>query len=287
MTPRDTFLLVFLSAIWGGSFIFMRILSPAIGPFITADLRVLFGGFALYLYYSLRGQQPVLLRDFGHFLFIGIINAAIPFTLFSYAALFLPAGYSAIINSTSPVFSAMISGLWLGLPLTSRHLLGFVCGILGVACVTHLGDGDLSTQTLMAVLAGVLASASYGLAGAYIKKYAQHISAQDLAVKSQIYAGIALLPFAFIVRPSVLDFSGPVIISILALSLFSSSLAYLLYFPLLKRYGATRALTVTYLVPIFGVLWSWLFLNEPIEFRLFFGAIFIFAGTGLVLSART
>lgn len=286
MSKNDTIKLIFLSAIWGGSFIFMRILSPAIGPIVTADLRVLIAGFALLLYYRAQGIRMALGKDFKHFAFIGIMNAGVPFTLFSYAALYVPAGYSAIINSTSPVFSALISGLWLGLPLSMRHILGFISGILGVACVTHIGDGTLSSAGLMAVGACVVASATYGLTGAYIKKFGGKITSPELAAKSQIYAGVSLLPLAIYFWPQSTAFTPKVLTALMGLAFLSSALAYVLYFPLLKRYGATKALTVTYLVPIFGILWSYLFLGEPLEFRLLFGAIFIFAGTALVLSAR-
>jgi drug/metabolite transporter (DMT)-like permease len=279
MSVADCSKLMLLGAIWGGSFIFMRVLSPALGPLATADLRVLIAGFCLLGYYRVRGRPIVVKRDFGHFLFISIINAVLPFVLFAYAALSLPAGYSAIINSTSPVFSALFATTMHRAPFTWRQTLGFLLGVTGVSLITHVGVDTLGVGSLTAILACVVASACYGLAGAYIKKYASHIGPEDLACKSQLYAGLILLPALLYRPPQVAAWTPEVIGCVAGLSLLSSTLAYVLYFPLLKTYGATKALTVTYLVPVFGILWAFLFLHERLSWLMVPGGLLIALGT--------
>ncbi len=128
-----------LAAIWGGSFIFIRVLAPVLGPVLTATSRVSIAGLALVLYLRARGQHGDLRHHWRHYLIIGVANSALPFLLFAFAGLHLPASYSVILNSATPLFGALLSTVWLAEPLTGARVSGLVSGALGVALVSKAG----------------------------------------------------------------------------------------------------------------------------------------------------
>src|SRR5581483_5922473 len=135
MRPADYLRLLTLAAIWGGSFIFMRVLAPALGAFATADFRVLIGGVVLALYIRIIRVQPNWREHWRHYVVIGMLYSGLPFTLFAFAALHLPASYSAIINSLTPLFGALFAALWLNERLTPTKIAGLTLGVAGVTLV--------------------------------------------------------------------------------------------------------------------------------------------------------
>lgn len=282
MTTQDALRLIALAAIWGGSFIFMRVLAPVLGPIVTADLRVLLAGMALILYFWVIGVDLDWRRHWRHYLVMGGVGSALPFVLFSFAALHIPASCSVIFNSTSPLFGAVFSALWLRDPLTWRKGLGLFLGAAGVAIVSRVSTTPLNTLFYLSLCACLGSALCYGLAGVYMKRFAPTVNPRAMAGGSQTMAGLLLLPlWPLSPVPGVVTL--PVVWNILALALLCSGVAYLLYYRLIADVGPTKALTVTFLMPVFGMLWGALFLGEVITLEMMSGAALIIGGTHFVV----
>src|SRR5262245_40829238 len=201
MRAGDAFRLLLLAAIWGGSFVFLRVVSPSLGPIMTADLRVLIAAVAPVLYLRVIGLSVHWRRFVRHYLVVGIFNAALPFSFFAFAALHIPASYSAILNATSPLFGALFSALWLREKITGRKIAGFALGISGVALVTQLGAGSLGTMALWGMAACLGAALCYGIGGTYAKAFAGAAHPKAIATASQLLAGAMLLPLTPLAPP--------------------------------------------------------------------------------------
>lgn len=282
MSRADIIRLVTLAAIWGASFLFMRILSPAIGALLTVELRLLLGGLALVAGLSARGFHFDWRSHWKVYFITGAINSALPFCLYAYAALHMPASYLAILNSSTPLFGAIFAALWLGEALTLQKGVGLVMGSLGVALVAGTGAAGMDSSFVSAACACLGGSACYALAGVYMKKRATGIKPAGMAACSQLAAAAILLP-SFLYWPDAAVFTQQVTISIILLSLLCSGVAYLLYFGLIASAGPSKALTVTFLVPGFGMVWGALLLHETITHSMLAGLALIIAGTACVI----
>ena len=280
MRRADTVRLLLLAAIWGASFLFMRIAAPVLGPVLTAELRSLIAGVALAAYFAATGFNPEWRRWGRQYVIVGIGSSAIPFLLWAYAALSLGAGLLSVLNATAPMFGALCSALILGERLTARRIMGLVIGVVGVVLVTQPGVG--SQIPFLPFGAALFAAFCYGLIATYIKRSASNAPSRGMAVGSQLAAGILLIPFIPLWPPAAAP-STLAVASILALGLVCTAIAYLLYFRLIADLGATGALTVTYLIPVFGVLWGTLFLGEPMTPTMLAGGALVILGTLLVL----
>lgn len=277
MRRADAARLLLLAAIWGASFLFTRIAAPAIGPVATADLRMLIAAAALLAYYTAIGFDPQWRRWWLLYGVIGLLNSAAPFLLFSFAALALSAGLLAVLNATSPMWGALLSTVVLRERLSGRRAAGLLMGVAGVALVC----APEGTARWLEVAAAVTAALSYAVTGVVLKRWANQASARGMAVGTQLMGGLLVLPFLAAAPPST--FTPGVIGALLALGLVCSALGYVLYFRLITDIGPTGALTVTYLIPIFGVLWGALFLDETLTVPMVLGALIVVAGTALVL----
>lgn len=277
--------LVILAAIWGSSFIFMRVLAPVLGPIATADFRVMIAGLVLMVYFYFIRFDPEWKKFWKQYLVIGTINSAIPFSLFSYAALHLPASYEVILNSSSPLFGAVFSAIWLGDRLTLTRVAGLIVGAFGVGMVMKIGAVDVDAQFGISIVACLIAAACYGVAAVYMKKFAPGVKPAAVAGCSQVLAGLVMLP-AIPFHPPTGPFTWGIIANILGLALLCSAFAYLLYYRLIEDLGPTKALTVTFLMPVFGMLWGSLLLGEKVTAGMIGGCLLIIAGTGLVLRIR-
>jgi drug/metabolite transporter (DMT)-like permease len=280
MRPADTARLVALAAIWGASFLFTRIAAPALGPVLTAEARTLIAGIALAIYFGFTGYNPEWRRWGRQYVIVGILTSGLPFLLWAYAALTLTAGLMSVLNATSPMWGALCSAVLLRERLTGRRIVGLLIGMVGVALVTRPEAG--TAVPYGAMLAALGAALCYGLAGAYMKRWASAVPARGMAVGTQLVAGILLIPFIPLAPPQATP-SLLIIVSVLMLGLMCGAIAYLLYFRLVADIGATGALTVTYLIPVFGVLWGALFLGEPLALPMLAGGVLVILGTVLVL----
>jgi len=286
MGTVDVLLLLVLSGIWGSSFIFIRYLAPIIGPVATADARMLLAGVALVLFFLLTRFKPEWKKNARHFLVIGLLNSAIPFVLYSVAALVLPAAMEAIFNSMSPMFGAIFAALWMNEKLTPRKIAGLLLGVGGVVTMSSLGGLTLDTGTVLAVAACILAPMCYGLAGVYIRTRASGVRPMAIAGGSQLLGGLALLPFVALFPPSASAIDTRVALIVIAFALLCSAVAYLIYYKLIADIGPTKALTVTFLIPVFAMLWGLLFLRETVSWSMILGAAIILVGTFLVAARR-
>ena len=282
LAGADVARLVALAAIWGASFYFYRILVPVLGPVVTAAARVIIGGLALVAWLRFIRVDGELTRHGRHYAVIGVLNSAIPFALFAWAALTLPASYSAILNATAPLFSALLGAAWLGERFTVRKLAAIAVGMAGVALVTRAGPLVVDARVLLATGACLAATFCYAATGVYVKRHASAAPPRGIAAWSQVAAGAVLLPLLPVVPPT-----GPVtpavVAAALALALLCSSVAYVLYFRLMADLGPTRTMAVTFLIPVFGMLWGVLFLGESVTGPMLAGAALIVAGTGLIV----
>jgi|SRR4051812_234144 drug/metabolite transporter (DMT)-like permease len=277
MRAADVARLVALAAIWGASFLFMRIAAPAIGPLATADVRMLIAGGALAAYFGFVGLDAQWRRWWRYYVLIGALNSAAPFLLYGYAALELSVGLMAVINATSPMWGALMSALLLRERLSLASSTGLVLGMVGVALVS----GPQSSSAWLAIACALGAAFCYGLTGAVLRRWARQTSARAMALGTQVMGALLLLPLLIASPPPVPGMA--VVMSMLALGLVCGALAYVLYFRLIADIGATGALTVTYLIPIFGVLFGALFLGEALSLQVIVGALIVIAGTVLVL----
>ncbi len=280
MQPASLARLVALAAIWGASFLFLRIIVPVLGPVAAADSRLLIGGLALAAWFAMTGFDAQWRRWWRQYAIVGMLNSAMPFLLFAYAALSLPAGILSVLNATSPMWGALFSAWLLRERLTARGAIGLAIGVAGVALVT--GADARAAVGVLPVLAGLAAAAFYGLAGAYMRRWVQDAPARGMALGTLLASGVMLAPFVALAPPPG-ELTVLVAACTLALGLLASSVAYLIYFRLVADIGATRTLTVTYLIPIFGISWGATFLGEAITGPMLGGAALVLLGTFFVL----
>lgn len=284
MTAADTARLVALAAIWGAAFIFLRVVAPVLGPLWTAELRVLFGGLALLAWFRVIGFDPALRRHWRAYLAVGTINSALPFSMFGFAAMHLPASIMAILNSTSPMFGMLFGALFAGERVTAAKLAGLAAGAGGVALVVQPGGLQAGPMFGWAIAAALGACACYGMTGVVIRRLGRDAPPRGVAAGNQLAAALVLLPLLPFVPPAGMP--TPLVAgNMLALAVLASGIAYLLYFRLIADVGALRALTVTFLIPVFGAFWGWLFLGETLPAAAFAGAALIITGTVLVTRA--
>jgi drug/metabolite transporter (DMT)-like permease len=260
----------------------VRIVAPTLGPIATADARMLVAGVALALWFRLTGFDPQWRRWALHYAGAGVINTGLPFILYAFAALHITAGEMAVLNATSPMWGAVMSAAFLGERLSARRVGGLVLGVAGVALIAR-PTGEQAT--LLAVAAGVAAAACYGFIGVYLRRWAPGAPAKGMAVGTQLGAGLIVLPLVAAFPPAQPP-SLLVAASVLALGLVCGAVAYVLYFRLIADLGATAALTVTYLIPLFAMLWGVLFLDEAVTLAMAGGAALVILGTILVLEGK-
>ncbi|WP_126557457.1 DMT family transporter [Dictyobacter kobayashii] len=285
MKTKDVVMLLLLAIMWGGSFLFMRIASPVLGPVVLIELRVLIAGVALLIYVKAIGKTLELRERWFHYLVVGVINSAIPFTLIATAELNLTAGLAAILNATTPLFGALVAALWLKDPLTPKKIVGLLLGLIGVAILVGWSPFPFSLTLALSILAMLGASTFYGIAGVYTKVYLKGASSLAMATSSQLGAALFLLPLTFVVPIRSVP-TPPVIVSVAALALICTAIAYLLYFRLIENVGPTNAMTVTFLTPFFSILWGVLLLHEPLTLSTFVGFGIILLGTGFVTGIK-
>ena len=280
MRLKDSTDLVILSALWGASFLFMRIGTPEFGPVVLAALRVGIGSIVLLPILMLHADFRELKDNWGKLAWTGILNTAIPFMLFPFSTLYLTGGFTAILNATAPIFTVLIAWIWLSSRLDAGRIVGFVVGIGGVlVLVWDKASFDLDGVSL-AILAAIVASVFYGIGGNYAKKYLQGVSSLAVATGCQLAAAIVLLPGAVALWPA-----GPISmkawVAVIAMGIFSTGFAYILYFRLIANVGPASAITVTYLVPGFAILWGAMILDEQVTSSMVIGCVIILAGTSL------
>ncbi|MFC5520954.1 DMT family transporter [Polaromonas jejuensis] len=275
---------VLLAAIWGSSFLFMRISTVEFGPLPTAALRVAIAALFLLPIVWLRGLLPVLKANWKRIGLIGLLNSGIPFACFSFALLSITTGLSAILNATVPMFGALIAWAWLKDKPTASRVLGLVIGFAGVAMLAwdkaSFKPDASGVAPGWAVLACLLACVCYGISASYAKRYLAGLPPLVTAAGSQLGATVGLaLPAAWL-WPAQMPGSSAWL-ALLAVGVLCTGLAYILFFRLIENAGPPRALSVTFLVPVFAVLYGLLFLGESVTPWMIVCAGVIVCGTAL------
>jgi drug/metabolite transporter (DMT)-like permease len=280
MNAASLLRLLLLSAIWGASFLLIRIGAPVLGPVVLMEYRVLLAALFLAAVAALLHRPLAWRRHWRHYLFLGMFNSALPFLLFGYAALTLPASLLSILNATSPLWGGLIAAGRGDAPLAGRTLVGLALGVAGVATLVGFDDSVLRPGGALAIAAPLAAALCYALASNYARS-ARAVAPFANAHGSMWAAALLIAPLLpFFPAPAA---PGPgIALAVLALGVVCSGIAYLLYFRLIEDIGAAPALTVTFLIPLFGVLWGWLFLAEEIGWHTIGGGAVVVVGTALV-----
>jgi drug/metabolite transporter (DMT)-like permease len=285
LRPKELGALVLLGALWGASFLFIRVAVPELGPFALVEVRVALAALALTTLVLARGRSLKLRPWWRQFLILGFVSVAVPFTLISAAEVYLTASLAAILNSTTVFFTAIVAALWLGDPLTARKFLGIVLGISGVGILVGWDPLPLTGMVVLSVFAVLGASVAYGIGGVYAKKTFSGLPPASMAVGQLSAATLIMLPLSA-ARPPVASPSTLAVICVLALALLSTAVAYLLFFYLLENAGPTSTSTVTLIVPVFGLLFGVILLDEPVGIGTLVGLVIVLLSVALVTGPR-
>ncbi|MBE9053994.1 DMT family transporter [Nostocales cyanobacterium LEGE 11386] len=285
MRVSDVAELLLLAALWGGSFLFMRMTAPVLGPVWLIEMRVLLAGLFLLPFLIRLNLWGEVRRKVIPLFIVGFINSALPFSLFAFASLFLPAGFTSILNATSPLFGTIVASVWLKEKLTVSRMIGFVLGFAGVVALIGWKTFAATPSFFAAVGAGLLAAVMYAIAAPYAKQQLSSVPSLVTSTVSQLSAAIFLLPALPFTVPKTVP-TTDIVVAVLALALFSTALAYILYFRLIKNIGSTKTLTVTYLIPLFAMLWGAIVLKESVTSSMVFGCTLILLGTAIANAAN-
>jgi len=284
MTRRDTVDLLLLAAIWGASFLFMRLGAAEFGPVALAFVRVA-GAAALLLPLMLLRRQGAAWRTHGRAIAgVGLVNSALPFLLYAVAALALTTALMSVFNATASIWGALIAWLWLKERLSPLRWLGLAVGVAGVVFLSwgkaDLRPGEHGVSAAVGVAACLAATWLYGLGANLSRRWLQGVPPLAVAAGSQAAAAVALAVPAVLWWPAVNPGAGSWAAA-LALSLLCTGLAYILYFRLLARTGAAKAMSVTFLIPVFALLWGYVALGEQPTGTMLAGCAVILLGTAL------
>ncbi len=284
MRRRDAAELVALGALWGASFLFMRIGAPEFGPLPLVFLRVGLAAVPLLALLAWRGQLGLLRQHAWPLVVVGIGNSALPFTLFALGALALQAGLLGIFNATAPLWAAVIAWAWLGERPARSRLLGLALGFAGVLYLgwdsASLKPGAHGISPALAIGAAVAATFCYGWTVNYTRQRLASVPPLVVAAGSQLAAAVAVAPAALWWWPAMAP-SARAWGAAMVLALACTGLAYLLFFRLIAQLGAAQAIAVTYLIPLFAMLWGWLVLGERVNTPMLVGGAVVLLGTAL------
>lgn len=269
-----------LAALWGSSFLFMRIAATPMGPALMIEARVLLAAMTLLIIAVLLRKRLAFFSHPKHYLILGLFSTALPFVLIAYAAQTLNASTLSILNSTAPIWGALISVVWGGNRLTKKFILGLALGVLGVFVLVGKEARLVGWDAVVPMMCSVSAAFCYGIATNYTK-IAPKVSSFNNAHGSMWGASLLLLPLA-ILMPAREPLTWEIGLPVIMLGIFCTGVAYILYFRLVDDIGAASALSVTFLVPVFGILWGHLFLGEPVGWNTLIGTLLVLAGTSWV-----
>jgi drug/metabolite transporter (DMT)-like permease len=284
MKQRDLVELFALGALWGGSFLFMRLGAADFGPLALVFIRVAGAALMLMPVLLARGEGPALRRHWRAIAAVGVVNSVLPFVLFSVAALALTAALMSVFNATASIWGALVAWLWLGERLTPSRVLGLLIGMAGVIGLAwgkaDFKPGALGISPALGIAACVVATVFYGIGANLSRRYLVGVPPMAVAAGSQLVAaGVLLLP-ALWAWPA--HTPGPAAwLNALALAVLCTGLAYVLYFRLIARAGASNAMAVTFLIPGYAMLWGWLVLAEQPTLTMLVGCAVILLGTAL------
>ena len=281
MKAKDVIDLILLAAVWGASFLFMRLGAPEFGVIPLVQLRLLIA--ALFLLPILLSRVGIaeLPGNWKALTMLGFFNSAIPFLLLTYSTLYVTAGFSSVINATAPLWGALFAWVWLSARLSNTGIVGLIIGFLGVAVLAGDVESLASPGSTLAVTAAVGGALFYGIGANYARRYTKHLNSMSVATGSMLYPAIILAPLTVVCWPDTMP-SMRAWGAMLAMGIASTGFAYILYFRLIANVGPAKAITVAYLIPAFAVIWGTLILDETVTTLMIVGCLIIFLGTALV-----
>jgi drug/metabolite transporter (DMT)-like permease len=282
MKPIDLARLFLLAALWGAAFLFIRIAAPVLGVFFTISLRIILAAFALGLSGAIASPSKLKSRWLSYLL-LGLFNNVIPFLLLAITVVNLNASIAAILNATTPLFTTIVSAIWLKESLNKRKIVGLSLGIIGVAILVGWSPLLLSPPVILGGLSAIIAALFYGIAAVYARRRFIHEKATETAFGQLAGSSILLIPVALTTIPKTIP-AIEIVLAVIVLAIACTAFAYLLYFKLISKIGATEAATVTFLIPVFSLVFGNIFLSEPVNSSLIFGLITILLSVWLILN---
>lgn len=285
MKGKDLTRLLLLAAIWGSSFMFLKIVTPAIGVSMTMGTRILLAAAVMLAVLAMQRRLPDYRRFWRHYLAVGILNLVLPFTLISYAIGFLNSTMSAMINASTPLFTMVIASLWLRQKMETQKLAGLVVGIAGLVVLIGWIPIEFNRQTIIAVLCSLLASISYGLGNVYSRIYLSQSQPAQTATGQLSMAALIALPLLVPSFSTVVIEPG-IALAIAMLAIVCTALAYTIYFRLIASAGSGNTAVVSLLVPVFSILWGAIFLDETVTPVMILGLAMILLSLGMILHER-
>jgi drug/metabolite transporter (DMT)-like permease len=272
--------LVLLSALWGASFMLIRIASPVLGPNVLAVLRIGMATLTLaVLMRAMRHAWPT-----GHWrelALIGLLSVALPFLLFAWAALHLPAGYSALLNSTAVVFGMFASAWMKEDTLTTRKIIGCVFGFGGVMLIVGLGPVEPSVKVFLAALGCIAASACYGVSTPLMKRALSRMEPLQIAAGLHAMSLLMLIPGAAWSWPQA-HFTPQALLAVAIMGIVTSGIAYWMHIRILAHVSPVAAMSPTFMIPVFGVTWGHLFLGEQLSTGIFAGGALVLLASAMI-----
>ncbi|MDC1161205.1 DMT family transporter [Gammaproteobacteria bacterium] len=274
MELKNWILLILLGAVWGSAFMFIKISADDFGPILLVNLRLLLAG-ALFLPFLLQKKYLAYFKShFSGILILGIFSNAFPFTMFSYASLGATSNMLGILNGTTAFMTMVVAYFWLKESITPKQIFGIILGFLGILVLVNPANGSATIGASGFALVGAL---SYSFSGVYIQKYQLNANKFVLIGWAMLFGGLFLTPLSFFNLPDQMP-GNNAIAALLWLGIVSTGIAYLGYIRLIEQIGAVRTSTVTYLLPVFSIIWGSIFLQEKITWIIFGGFIFVMIG---------
>ena len=274
MELKNWILLILLGAVWGSAFMFIKISADDFGPILLVNLRLLLAG-ALFLPFLLQKKYLAYFKShFSGILILGIFSNAFPFTMFSYASLGATSNMLGILNGTTAFMTMVVAYFWLKESITPKQIFGIILGFLGILVLVNPANGSATLGASGFALVGAL---SYSFSGVYIQKYQLNANKFVLIGWAMLFGGLFLTPLSFFNLPDQIP-DNNAIAALLWLGIVSTGIAYLGYIRLIEQIGAVRTSTVTYLLPVFSIIWGSIFLDEKITLIIFGGFIFVMIG---------
>lgn len=281
MKPSDALTLIALGALWGASYLFMQAGAGEFGPWALAGLRALAASLCLLPLLAFGGRWRALVANWKPIAITGLAGAAAPYVLFAFATQHISTGLTATMSAATPLYAAALARLWLHERLSLSRTVGLLIGVGGVAWLVGDRIGPASgAHGTAAILAALLATLGYGFTGNYSKRCLSSVPPLVVAAGGQFFSAVALAAPTALHWPATTP-SPRAWLAFAALALGCTALAYLLFFRLIARVGAPRTMTVSFLIPLFGVFWGWLFLHETVSATMLAGCGVILAGTAL------
>ena len=274
MENKYWILITILGAVWGSAFMFIKIATPELGPIALVNIRLAVAGLIFIPFLLQQRYLKHFRNNLKNILVLSVINTALPFSLFAYASLESSSNMLSILNGTTAIMAVVISTIWLKIKLNFFQIMGVFIGLFGIVVLANPDNVYISMKATIFCLS---AAFCYALSANYIQKFAYKTNTVVLIGWSLVIASVLLLPITFFNLPSQFP-SNNVIFSILWLGVISTGVAFLGYVRLIEKVGAVKTATVAYFIPVFGVIWGYIFLGEPITLQILIGMILILIG---------